>query len=805
MASSSSSTSLPFTPPSSRRPPQSSLPPHPSVFSHPSFLLLDICLHPKELYQALSPILKHRLASEPFVQNKLVAVFSRFGYLREASALFAAVPDKPDELHHCLLRGHAHHSPLEESLSFYSQMRLAGVNPLACNLTYLLKSCGDRFDLERGREVHCQLISNGFSSNLQAMTSVINMYAKCREVEDARKMFDRMPERDLVTWNTLVAGYAQNWLAGEALELVAGMRESGQRPDSITIVSVLPACADAGSLRIGKSIHGFGIRSGFENLVNISTAVIDMYAKRGAIRFARSVFDGMTVKNVVTWNSMIVGYVSSHEPGEALKLYKMFLEEGLNPTDVTVMGALQACAELGDLEEGREIHNLLLRNGFGSDTQVMNSLLTMYSKCRRSDLAAEVFRNLHSKSAVSWNAMILGYAQNDRPIEAVNLFFDMRRTNISPDSFTLVSVIPALASISLPRRAKWMHGFSIRIYLDGNIFVRTALIDLYSKCGALKSARLLFDLAGERHVTTWNAMIDGYGSHGLGQMSVDLFEEMKMSSVKPNDVTFLNILSACSHAGLVEAGKRFFRSMKDDYGLEPGMEHYGAMVDLLGRSGRLEDAWSFIDRMPVKPSITIYGAMLGACKIHKNVPLGEAAARKLFELEPKEGGYHVLLANIYASESLWEDASRVRKTMEKRGLQKTPGHSFVEIKNQVHTFYSGMTNHPQAKKIYAKLHELMEEIKLMGYVADKESSRDVEDEVKETWLNSHSEKLAIAFGLMNTSPGSTIQVRKNLRVCGDCHDWTKLVSRAAGREIIVRDMHRFHHFRDGGCSCGDYW
>ncbi|KAG0484936.1 hypothetical protein HPP92_009015 [Vanilla planifolia] len=800
------STLLHFSPSSyktatSQRPP----PRHPSPFAHSSFLLLDLCSQPKEVHQSLTLIIKHGLYSDPYTRNKLIAVFSRFGAIHEASMIFDSITEKPEEVYHCLLRGHAHHSPLDVTLSFYSQMRLAGVRPLVFSLTYILKSCADRFDLRMGRGVHAQLYCNGYGSNVQAMTSVVNMYAKCGRIDEARKMFDRMPERDLVTWNALIAGYAQNGFALDALQMVVGMQEDGQSPDSITLVSALPACTAVGCLPIGKSVHGFAVRAGFESLVNISTAIIDMYAKCGAIWLAKLVFERMMIKNVISWNSMILGCLSCSEPGEALKLYKRFLHEEINPTDVTMMGALQACAELGKLEEGREVHKLLLRNELGTDTSVMNAVITMYSKCKRPDLAAEVFHNLRCKSLVSWNAMILCYAQNDMPTDAVNLFLKMQTKNIRPDSFTLVSVIPALADISLPRQAKWIHGYAVRLLLDCDIFVRTALIDLYSKCGNVISARSLFDCIEEKHVETWNAMIDGYGSHGLGLKAVEMFAEMKRSTVKPSDVTFLNMLSACSHAGLVEEGKRYFRSMKEDYGLEPRMDHYGATVDLLGRSGRLEEAWNFIEQMPIKPGISVYGAMLGACKIHKNVQLGKAAAKRLFELEPEEGGYHVLLSNIYASASLWEDVAKVRSMMEKKGLQKSPGLSFMEIKNRVHTFYSGMTNHPQAKQIYAKVEELIEEIKLFGYVPDEDSVREVEDDVKEKLLNSHSEKLAISFGLISTNPGTTIQIRKNLRFCRDCHNFSKLVSRVTGREIIVRDMQRFHHFKDGKCSCRDYW
>lgn len=639
------------------------------------------------------------------------------------------------------------------------------------------------------------------------MTALVNLYAKCRRVDEARRVFDGMPRRDLIAWNAMVAGYAQNGLAEAALRMAARMHEegAGTRPDSITLVSALPACANVGSLKIGKSIHGFAVRAGFESLVNVSTAVVDMYAKCGAIGIARAVFDRMPAKNIVSWNAMINACGENGDAEEALRLFKRMLGEGLEPTDVTMMGALHACGELGDLEEGNRVHELLAKKGLGLDSSVVNALITMYAKCKRADLAYEVFEKLPAKTLVSWNAMISGFAQNGRSDDAVKLFCKMRSENVTPDSFTFVSVIPALADVSILRQAKWIHGYATRLYLDRNIYVITALVDLYAKSGGVKLARTLFDSTCERHVTTWNAMIDGYGSHGFGKAAIELFEEMKRSPVRPNEITFLCVLSACSHCGLVNEGKKYFASMKKDYGLEPATDHCGAMVDLLGRAGKLEEAWEFINKMPIKPGISVYGAMLGACKIHKNVNLGEEAAKRLFELEPEEGGYHVLLANIYANASMWKDVARVRTMMEKKGLQKTPGCSFIEFKNEVHTFYSGSTNHPQAEKVYKRLDRLMDEIKDAGYVPDTESIHDVEEDVKEQLLNTHSEKLAIAFGLINTKPGTTVQIRKNLRVCNDCHNATKFISKVTGREIIVRDIQRFHHFKDGICSCGDYW
>ena len=775
------------------------------VYRHPSAVLLELCTSLKELHQILPLVIKNGFYDEHFFQTKLISLFCKFGSIAEAARVFEPVEHKLDVLYHTMLKGYAKNSALSDAVKFYGRMRFDEVSPVVYDFTYLLQLCGDSLDLRRGREVHGMVITNGFQSNLFAMTAVVNLYAKCRQVEDAYKMFERMPQRDLVSWNTVVAGFAQNGLARRAVQLVLEMQEAGQKPDSITLVTVLPALADLKALRIGKSVHAYAFRGGFESMTNVGTAMLDMYFKCGAVKNARLVFKGMSSRNVVSWNTMINGYEQNGESEEAFATFLKMLDEGVNPTNVSMMGALHACANLGDLERGRFVHRLLEEKKLGSDVSVMNSLISMYSKCKRVDIAASLFGNLNQKTIVTWNAMILGYAQNGCINEALNVFCEMQSHGIKPDSFTLVSVVTALADLSVTRQAKWIHGLAIRTLMDKNVFVCTALVDTYAKCGAIQTARNLFDMMEERHVITWNAMIDGYGTHGHGKEALDLFDDMQKGSIKPNEITFLSVIAACSHSGLVEEGLYYFESMKENYGLRPSMDHYGAMVDLLGRAGKLDDAWKFIQDMPVKPGITVLGAMLGACKIHKNVELGEKVADELFELDPDEGGYYVLLANMYGSASMWEKVARVRIAMEKKGIKKTPGCSLVELRNEVHTFYSGSTDHPQSKRIYAYLDTLGDEIKAAGYVPDTNSIHDVEEDVKEQLVSSHSERLAIAFGLLNTSRGTTIHIRKNLRVCGDCHEATKYISLVTGREIIVRDLRRFHHFKNGSCSCRDYW
>lgn len=723
----------------------------------------------------------------------------------DAARVFDPIEDKIDALYHTMLKGYAHNSTIDDAFSFFCRMKCDGVQPIVYNFTYLLKLCGDYSDIRRGREVQGQLIVNGFAFNVFAMNGAMNMYAKCKEVSDAYKMFDRMPEKDVASWNAIIAGYAQNGYAKIALELLVRMQEEGKRPDWITVVAVLPALADMGYLIMGKSIHGYVMRAGFDCYVNVLTALVDMYAKCGAVRTARLIFDSMDSKTVVTWNSMIDGYVQSGDPKEALALFEKMLVEGIEPSDVSIMEAIHACADLGDVGKGMVIHRMSDRLGFGSNVSITNSLISMYSKCKKVDEAVKLFDNLKSKTRVSWNAMIIGFAQNGRVNEALNYFCEMQLRSFKLDSFTLVSVIPALAELSILRQAKWIHGLAIRTCLDTNVFVKTALVDMYAKCGAIHTARRLFDDMDERHVTTWNVMIDAYGTHGLGEAALEVFSEMQKGPIIPNEVTFLCIISACSHSGLVEDGKYYFEMMKKEYRMEPAMDHYGAMVDLLGRAGLLDEAWDFIQNMPIEPGISVLGAMLGACKIHKNIELGEKAANRLFDLDPDDGGYHVLLANIYSAASMWDKVAEVRSMMDKKGLRKTPGCSLVELRNEFHTFHSGSTIHPQSRQIYAYLDTLIKRIKSVGYVPDTNSVHDVEADVQEQLLSSHSEKLAIAFGLLNTSHGVPIHIRKNLRVCGDCHNATKYISLVTGREIIVRDMHRFHHFKNGTCSCGDYW
>eukprot|EP01018_Ginkgo_biloba_P037492 Gb_02031 [translate_table: standard] len=632
------------------------------------------------------------------------------------------------------------------------------------------------------------------------------MYAKCGNLENARLVFEKMSDRDVVPWTAMIAGYTQNGHANEALTLFGQMHLAGMKPNPITMSSVLPACARLQALQQGKWIHDYIIRSGIELDVYVGTALIDMYVKCGCIESARQVFDDMSKRNECSWNSMIAGYAQNGDANEALALFHQMQLAGMTPNAVTMVSVLSTLAHSDDLQQGKRVHDYIIRTGFESNVFVGSALIDMYTKCGSIGIARQVFEKLSERDVVSWTAMIAGYAQNGYANEALTLFHQMKLAGVIPDSATMVSVLSACAHLGALQQGKLIHDYIIRCGLESDVFVGTALIDMYAKCGSVDIARKCFDKMSERDVVSWNAMIAGYGMHGHGEDALVVFSHMQQIGMKPNWVTFICVLCACSHAGLVNEGSQNFGRMKRDYCITPKMKHYACMVDLLGRAGHLDEAEDFIKKMPLEPDASVWGALLGACRIHCNVELGVLVAGRLFDLEPEDAGYYVLVSNIYAAAGRWDSVAKVRTIMKDRGLKKTPGCSLIDINNHVHAFLVGDRSHPESEKIYAMLETLTGQMEDAGYVPNTNFVLlNVEEEVKEQMLYSHSEKLAIAFGLMNTSPQTPIRITKNLRVCGDCHTASKFISAIVSREIIVRDANRFHHFKDGLCSCGDYW
>eukprot|EP01018_Ginkgo_biloba_P020609 Gb_26571 [translate_table: standard] len=672
-----------------------------------------------------------------------------------------------------------------------------------CSYVSLLQACTS---MKQFKQIHAHMLRIELDKNIFLLAKLVSMYAMCGSMDHARLLFDKIYKRNVFLWNVMIRGYAWNGPYEEALTLYYQMQQAGVQPDKFTFPFLLKACASLSALQTGKEIHNQIVRIGLESDVYVGVALTHMYCKCENSENARLVFDKMSRRDVVLWSAMIGGYAQSGHAIEALDLFHEMQQSDIKPNPVTIVGVLQACTQLRALQQGKWVHDYVIRSGFESNVFVGNSLVAMYAKCGSIEIAQQAFDKMPKRDVVSWNAMIGGYEQNGYAIEALRLFKQMQLAGVTPTPVTMLSALQACTYLGALQQGKWIHDYIIQNGFESDVSVGNSLVTMYAKCGSIEIAREVFDNMSKRNVITWSAMIAGYGMNGRGQDALALFNQMQQTGMKPNHITFVSVLSACSHAGLVDEGWQYFDCMSRDYSITPIVEHYACMVDLLGRAGQLDEAQDFVKRMPLEPAASVWGALLGACRVHCNIEVGQFVAEHLFDLEPENAGYYILLSNIYAAAGRWDDSAKVRTLMKDRGVKKPPGCTWIEINNKVHSFIVGDRSHPQSQKIYATMEILARQMKDAGYVPNTNFVlHDVEEEVKKHMLCSHSEKLAIVFGFINTSPGTPIRITKNLRVCGDCHSATKFISKIVRREIIVRDINRFHHFKDGICSCGDYW
>ncbi|KAJ9159828.1 hypothetical protein P3X46_025293 [Hevea brasiliensis] len=770
---------------------------------------LDLCFqsctklpHAKCLHTLL---LVSGRAQNILVSTKLVNLYSYLGEIPLSRRTFDQMPKKNVYTWNSMISAYVRHGRFNEAVCCFHQfLWTSGLQPDFYTFPPVVKACQNLLD---GKKIHCSILKLGFEWDVFVAASLIHMYSRFRLVGAARKLFDDMPSRDRGSWNAMISGYCQNGNAAKALDVADEMRLEGLPMDAFTVASILPVCAQMDDILSGKLIHLLVIKHGLEFKLFVSNALINMYAKFGSLRQAQKIFDQMMTRDIVSWNSIIAAYEQNDDAVTARLFFDKMQQVGIRPDLLTLVSLPSIVAQLNDHRNSRAVHGFITRKCWFEDTVIGNAVVDMYAKLGVTDFARMLFERLPAKDVISWNTLITGYTQNGLASEAVEVYQMMKEcTEITPTQGTWVSILPAYSHLGALQQGMRIHGQVIKNsqYLD--VFVGTCLIDMYGKCGKLDDALSLFYEMPRRNSVPWNAMISCLAIHGDGEKALMLFREMIAEGVKPDHVTFVSLLSACSHSGLVSDGQQCFHVMQEEYGIKPTLKHYGCMVDLFGRAGYLEMAYTFIKSMPIQPDASMWGALLGACRIHGNTELGKYASACLFEVDSENVGYYVLLSNIYATVGKWEGADEVRLLARDRGLRKTPGWSSIEMNNKVDVFYTGVKTHPKYEEISRELRDLNAKMKTLGYVPDfRFVLQDVEEDEKEYILMGHSERLAIAYGIISTSPKSPIRIFKNLRVCGDCHTATKFIARITEREIIVRDSNRFHHFRNGLCSCGDYW
>ncbi len=740
------------------------------------------------------------------VGNALICMYAKCGSITSAREVFNKMATRDVISWTVIIRGYTEHGHYQEAFAVFNEMQEQQVKPDGITFMSILNACSSPADLNQGKQVHANVVEAGFGSDVNVVNALVGMYLRCGSLKDAQQLFDKMVTKNVISWNTMIGGYAELGNSDQSFQAFHKMKQEGIKADSVTFISILSAVHSPAAVEQGRQLHLLIAQSGFDSNVRVGNALINMYVKCGSIKEARQMFDNMVSRDAISWNTIIGGYAEHGPSEEAFRIFKQMKQENITVNSITYLSILNACSNKAALAQGKEVHTHIVKAGLESDVRVGNALVSMYARCGSMKDAQQVFDSMANRNVISWTAMIGGFSKDGDGEEAFSVFNQMQQEGIVPNTITFISILKLCASTAALLAGKRVHAIINQAGLQADICVGNALVDMYAKCGSIVDAQEVFDKMHERDVVSWNAMITGYAQHGLGEDALQLYDQMRQEGPSPDSTTFVGVLSACSHAGLVYEGLQLFNSMCHDYSIIPTVEHYGCMVDLLGRAGLLNAAEGFIRNMPFEADASIWAAFLGACRIHSNIKLADHAAKILLRTETQNAAVYVQLSNIYAAAGLWDDVEKVRNSMKDRGVKKEPGRTWIELGDQTHSFMTEDRSHPQSEKIYAELDRLGKLIQTAGYVPDTRFVvHDVDEKLKEISLCYHSEKLAIAFGIINMPSGTPIRIIKNLRVCTDCHTFTKFISKITGREIVARDSRRFHHFKNGLCSCGDFW
>ncbi|CAK7356729.1 unnamed protein product [Dovyalis caffra] len=659
----------------------------------------------------------------------------------------------------------------------------------------------------QAKQLHAQILKLEPSSPAH-LSRLISIYSNFNLLHESLFVFNTLHSPPVLAYKSIIRCYVANGLLVQSLDLFLQMRSSGKKPDHNVFPSLLKSCTLLSDLKLGESVHGCIIRLGMDFDLYTCNALMNMYGKfqkvfsdkfrieqnvslnqaryilpqtnanstiinqrysktncrymvevdrRGSIMDSvKRVFEMMPKRDVVSWNTVIAGNAETGKYEEALMMVREMGSENLKPDSFTLSSVLPILAEYVDVHKGKEIHGYAIRHGFDNDVFIGSSLVDMYAKCARVEDALQVFNILPQRDSISWNSIVAGCVQNGLFDEGLRFFHQMLKAKVKPVPISFSSIMPACANLTALHLGKQLHGFIIRVGYEDNMFVASSLVDMYAKCGYIKVARWIFDRMDVHDMVSWTAIIMGYASHGQAYYAVSLFEQMEMEGVRPTYVAFVAVLTACSHAGMIDAAWRYFNSMTQNYGIDPGLEHYAAMADLLGRAGKLDEAFELISSMH-RPAGSVWSSLLSACSVHGNFDLAEKVAKKIFEVDPENTGAYVLLCNIYAAAQRWKDAAKLRYLMRNKGIKKTTAFSWIKVKNDTHAFVSGDKSHPCYDEVNETLNVLLEKMEEEGYVPDRnEVLQDVESAEEIPYCLATKRQLP-SFGIISSFLGQQFE------------------------------------------------
>ncbi|KAI6677333.1 hypothetical protein NL676_038129 [Syzygium grande] len=690
----------------------------------------------------------------------------------------------------------------EQVHEFIKSMDEAGIAVSPSTYKFLFETCGEMGLLSDGRLIRDRLKNPpGFLEDC-----ALQMYCDCGSLWDARRLFDKMPERSSYTWGAMISAYAQRGVLDKAFQLFSLMQDYGVGPNFFVYISLLRSLMGSSCLKIGNQMHCHLIKTGSVSNASVGTAICNMYVKCGWLEGARFVVDQMAEKKAVAWTALMVGCTEADKQNDVLHLFVKMVEEGVELDDFVFSIVLKACALLEDLRVGRQIHGYIVKLGLESEVSVGTPLVDLYVKCTCFESALMAFQKINNPNDVSWSALISGYSQSGRVEECLKTYKSLRVKDGSLNPFIYTSIFQACSMLADINSGAQAHADAIKRGLISPLYGESALITMYSKCGDMDYASRVFRSISEPDTVAWTAIVAGYAYHGVASEALWYFRKMQDSGSRPNGVTFVAVLTACSHSSLITEAECYLKSMNSEYGVAPTIDHFNCMIDVYSRAGLLQEAFELINNMNFDPDAMSWKCLLAGCWNHRNLELGRIASENLLRLNPDDTAGYILLFNLCVSHEKWEEAARIRKKMMEKNLRKGVSCSWTTAKGKWHRFIVGDRHHPQTKEIYEKLKEIDSpdsNSKDRSLLTEEDASSVLPERRQQ--LLEHSERLAIAFGLLSTPRNSPVLIFKNLRACRDCHDFAKHVSRVAKREIVIRDSSRFHHFKLGQCSCGDYW